>query len=128
MDKLLIACYGAALSMCLLSPVYSQDASQSTAPAEQTAPQTVPSGPQADLTGQTIYSSKGSKIGIVSSMTADAQGQQVAVVGVEKFLGMGGKNLQFPLSSLTPKDGGGYTTSLTSAKIRKLPEAKTGTD
>jgi len=129
MKKLLITCAAAALSAGLLSPVYAQDSSQPTAPATQapgaqTAPQTAPSSPQADLTGQTIYTSKGTKIGTVASMSSDAQGQQNAVVGVEKFLGMGGKNVLFPVSSLSPKDGGGYSTSLTSAEIKKLPEAK----
>lgn len=128
MKKLLITCAAAVLSAGLLSPAYAQDSSQPTAPATQAAPQMAPSSPQADLTGQTIYSSKGSKIGTVASMTTDAQGQQDAVVGVEKFLGMGGKNVLFPVSSLSPKNGGGYSTSLTSAEIKKLPEAKSGAD
>ncbi len=143
MKKLLMASTVALLSVASFSPVYAQGAG-SQAPASpaqqqtmtpdqgQMAPaqnQTQTTSPaagaamQADLTGQTIYSSKGSKIGTVSSMGTDTQGQQTAVVSVEKFLGMGGKNVQFPVSSLSPKDGGGYTTSLTSKEIKKLPEA-----
>ncbi|MDE2133998.1 MAG: PRC-barrel domain-containing protein [Alphaproteobacteria bacterium] len=137
MKKLLMASTVALLSAASFSPVYAQapasPAQQQTttpdqgqmAPAQnqtQTSP-TVGTAMQADLTGQTIYSSKGHKIGTVSSMATDAQGQQAAVVSIEKFLGMGGKNVQFPVSSLSPKDGGGYTTSLTSKEIKKLPEA-----
>lgn len=118
MKKLLMASTVALLSATSFSPVYAQDAG-SQAPASPAAG----AATQADLTGQTIYSSKGSKIGTVSSMATDAQGQQTAVVSIEKFLGMGGKNVQFPVSSLSPKDGGGYTTSLTSKEIKKLPEA-----
>jgi sporulation protein YlmC with PRC-barrel domain len=77
-----------------------------------------------EYTGKTIYSSKGTKIGIVSSVTTDAQGQQQAVVGIEKFLGLGGKNVMFPVSSLQAKAGGGYTTSLTATEIKALPQAQ----
>jgi len=123
MKKLLITCAAVAMSAGLLTPGYAQDASQPTAPPTQATPMG-PSAPvQTDLTGQTIYSAKGSKIGTVSSVSTDAQGQQNAVVSVEKFLGMGGKNILFPVSSLTAKDGGGYRTSLTAAEIKKLPEA-----
>jgi hypothetical protein len=79
------------------------------------------------LTGQTIYDAKGTKIGIVSSVSTDAQGQQQAVVGVERFLGMGGKNVMFPVSSLKSRTAGGYTTSLTPAEIKGLPEAAAAT-
>ena len=78
---------------------------------------------QSALAGQIIYSSKGTKIGTVAAVSTDAQGQQQAVVGVERFLGLGGKNIMFPISSLQPRTGGGYTTSLSSAEIKKLPEA-----
>jgi len=78
---------------------------------------------QADLSGQTIYDAKGTKIGVVSSVSTDAQGQQQAVVGVERFLGMGGKNVMLPVSSLKSRTAGGYTTTLTPAEIKGLPEA-----
>ena len=119
MKKLLITCAAAALSAGLFSPVFAQDATQPMAPS---SPSTA--APQADLTGQMIYSAKGTKIGTVSSMSIDAQGEQDALVGVEKFLGMGGKNVLFPVSSLIPRNGGGYATTLSPAEIKKLPEAK----
>lgn len=95
-----------------------------TAPAAAATP--APSD-QSALAGQMIYSSKGTKIGTVAAVSTDAQGQQQAVVGVERFLGLGGKNILFPVSSLQPRTGGGFTTSLSSTEIKKLPEASAST-
>jgi hypothetical protein len=130
----------ALFSTLSIASVYAQDtmtpASPAPAPAAQAAPAAAPSESaaattqtttQADLTGQTIYDAKGTKIGIVSSVSTDAQGQQQAVVGVERFLGMGGKNVMFPVSSLKSRTAGGYTTSLTPAEIKGLPEAAAAT-
>ena len=130
----------ALFSTLSIASVYAQDtmtpASPAPAPAAQAAPAAAPSesaaattqtSTQADLTGQTIYDAKGTKIGIVSSVSTDAQGQQQAVVGVERFLGMGGKNVMFPVSSLKSRTAGGYTTSLTPAEIKGLPEAAAAT-
>jgi len=132
-----------------IASVYAQDtmtpASPAAAPATQAAPAAAPTAAptsaaapsesaaaaatstQAGLTGQTIYDAKGTKIGMVSSLSTDAQGQQQAVVGVERFLGMGGKNVMFPVSSLKARTAGGYTTSLTPAEIKGLPEAAAAT-
>jgi len=133
MRKIPIA--AALLTTIFVAPVYAQD---TATPAATPAPAASPADPsaapaqsampaqnamQSEYTGQTIYSSKGSKIGTVTAVTTDAQGQQQAVVGVEKFLGLGGKNVMFPVSSLQAKAGGGYTTSLTSTEIKALPEA-----
>ena len=94
------------------------------APSAAAAATATPSpSDQTALSGQMIYSSKGTKIGTVAAVSTDSQGQQQAVVGVERFLGLGGKNILFPVSSLQPRTGGGYTTSLSSAEIKKLPEA-----
>lgn len=130
----------ALFSTLSIASVYAQDtmtpASPAPAPTAQAAPAAAPSesaaattqtSTQADLTGQTIYDAKGTKIGIVSSVSTDAQGQQQAVVGVERFLGMGGKNVMFPVSSLKSRTAGGYTTSLTPAEIKGLPEAAAAT-
>jgi sporulation protein YlmC with PRC-barrel domain len=128
----------ALFSTLSIASVYAQDtmtpASPAPAPAAQAAPAAGESAAaatqtttQADLTGQTIYDAKGTKIGIVSSVSTDTQGQQQAVVGVERFLGMGGKNVMFPVSSLKSRTAGGYTTSLTPAEIKGLPEAAAAT-
>jgi len=146
MRKIPIA--AALLSTIFVLPVYAQDAATpaatptpaaspadpSAAPAQAATPAAAPSDAAApaaapntamasEYTGKAIYSSKGTKIGTVTTVTTDAQGQQQAVVGVEKFLGLGGKNVMFPVSSLQAKSGGGYTTSLTSSEIKALPEA-----
>ena len=125
----------ALFSTLSIASVYAQDtmtpASPTQAPAAEATPVAAPSesaasastSTQASLTGQTIYDAKGSKIGIVTSVSTDAQGQQQAVVGVERFLGMGGKNVVFPVPSLKARTAGGYTTSLTPAEIKGLPEA-----
>ena len=73
-----------------------------------------------DLTGQTIYSSKGRKIGTVSAMSSDAHGQQAASVSIEKYLGMGGQTVLIPVSSLQARDKGGYTTTLSSTELKSL--------
>lgn len=147
MKKLLLTC--SAIAFGALSPGFAQTAAPQSAPAnqvQQTAPaatqdQTIPQGatssPQTgqmgqptattqDLTGQTIYNSSGRAIGTVSSMTVDAQGQQEAVVGIEKYLGMGGTQVLFPVSSLQAKDSGGFTTTLTASEIKKLPKYTNG--
>ena len=128
----------ALFSTLSIASVYAQDTMTPASPAPSPAAQAAPAAgesaaaatqatTQADLTGQTIYDAKGTKIGIVSSVSTDAQGQQQAVVGVERFLGMGGKNVMFPVSSLKSRTAGGYTTSLTPAEIKGLPEAAAAT-
>jgi len=86
-----------------------------------------PAAAQSDMVGQMVYSSKGTKIGSISSVSTDAQGQQQAVVGVERYLGLGGKNVLFPISSLKTRSKGGLTTTLTSSEIKQLPEATSET-
>jgi hypothetical protein len=127
MKNFLIAGAVLALAVGCLSPAEAQDSTTQaspTAPGPVSPPPSPAASTQADLTGQMIFSEQGSMIGTVSSLTTDAQGQQQAVVGIEKFLGIGGKNVLLPVSSLQPRTGGGYTTSLTAADMKKLPEAK----
>ena len=105
----------------------------SPAAAEDSMTQASPSAPapnnaaQADLTGQMIYNQQHLVVGRVSSMTVDSHGLTQAVVGVEKFLGMGAKNIAIPVSSLQPRAAGGYTTSLSTSDIKNLPEVQAGT-
>jgi hypothetical protein len=114
---------GFAVALGLSNPVWAQgmtpgdQTTQSSSPSQPAAP----SSANAGLTGQAIYSAAGREIGTVASMTVDANSQPAAVVTVEKFLGMGGKQVVFPVRSLQSKEGGGYTTSLSSAQIKKLP-------
>ncbi len=122
-----IACAVVALTAGCLSPAEAQDSTTQASPAASgpsSPPRSAAASTQADLTGQMIYSEQGNTIGTVSSLTTDAQGQQQAVVGIEKFLGIGGKNVLLPVSSLQPRTGGGYTTSFTAADIKNLSEAK----
>ncbi|MDE2499538.1 MAG: PRC-barrel domain-containing protein [Alphaproteobacteria bacterium] len=142
MRKLLIAFTVAAVGAGCCSAAYAQSSSSPTtapsqgvqtdhtqmtpgAPGEQPMPNQATPGQstQADLSGQMIYSEKGHKLGTVSSMTTDAQGQQAAVVSMERFLGMGGKNVVIPVSKLEARSGGGYTAELSASQIKKLPDA-----
>ncbi|MDE2264717.1 MAG: PRC-barrel domain-containing protein [Alphaproteobacteria bacterium] len=138
MRKLLIAFTVAAVGAGCYSAAYAQGSSSSPAtaqgmqsdqtqmtPGEQPMPNQATPGQstQADLSGQMIYSEKGHKLGTVSSMTTDAQGQQAAVVSMERFLGMGGKNVVIPVSKLEARSGGGYTAELSASQIKKLPDA-----
>ena len=93
-----------------------------TSPSNPTQGQTTAT----DLTGQTIYSAKGHKIGTVSAMSTDAYGQQTVAVNVEKYLGMGGQTVLIPVRSLQARDGGGYTTNLSSAELKALPTSTSG--
>jgi hypothetical protein len=146
MKKLLVTCAIAIAGVLALGTANAQYSSPSnsaapgmSSPQNQTMPQTAPSSPStqnpgmqgqsaqsADLTGQSIYSAKGTKIGTVSSMTIDSSGQQAAVVNVQRFMGMGGKNVTFPVSSLQARTKGGYMTNLTATEIKALPEYKGG--
>jgi hypothetical protein len=74
----------------------------------------------ADLTGQSIYSAKGRKIGTVAAMSTDTHGQQAAAVSIEKYLGMGGQTVLIPVSSLQARSAGGYTTTLSSTELKAL--------
>lgn len=77
-----------------------------------------------DLSGQKIYTSTGNVVGMVASMSKDAQGQPAAVISVEKKLGIGSTKVLLPVSQLQPRDsGGGYYTNLTTAQVRALPKA-----
>jgi hypothetical protein len=60
-------------------------------------------------------------------MSRGAQGEQYAVVIMEKVLGLGGRNLLFPVSSLALKNSRGYATSLSSSQIERLPEMQSST-
>ena len=147
MKKLLMTCAVAAVSAFVIGAAGAQPATQGmSSPQNQTMPQTAPSSPAtgqtmqgqgmngqsmqgsssqaADLTGQTIYSSSGHKIGTVSSMTVGSSGDQEAVVSVQRFMGMGGKSVMMPVSSLRARSRGGYTTNLTASQIKTLPEYK----
>lgn len=134
----------AVLALGLASPVFAQ----SSMPSDQTPTQSqpMPSSPStqtpmqqqqmtspssgsttaADLTGQAIYSSKGRKIGTVSSMSTDAHGQQAAAVRMGKYLGMGGQTVNIPVSSLQARSAGGYTTTLSSTELKALAKSGSG--
>lgn len=139
MTRFPVAC--AVLALSLASPMFAQDnkpsdqtpmpsppASSTQTPMQQQQMTSPSSGSTtaADLTGQAIYSSKGRKIGTVSSMSTDANGQQAAAVRMGKYLGMGGQTLNIPVSSLQARSGGGYTTTLSSTELKALAKSGSG--
>lgn len=105
-----------------------------TTPTQTTAPSTMShsshsgmsNARSADLTGQTIYSTKGHKLGTVVSMTTDSHGQQAALVTMGRNLGMGGKEVAIPVSSLQKRSKGGYETTLTATELKNLPATQGG--
>jgi hypothetical protein len=119
MNKLLIA-YAA---LAFGATAYAQEASPSDQPA--TSPpsrlQSTQSGP--DMTGQSIYDTDGHAIGIVDTMTNDTSGQRMAVVSVDRRLGLGARRVLFPTNSLQAREKGGYMTSLSEGQIEQLPKA-----
>ncbi len=96
---------------------------QSTAPSQQMSSPSQGSATSADLTGQDIYSAKGTKLGSVASMSTDAQGQQAVAVRMGKHMGMGGQTVLIPVSSLQARSNGGYTTTLSASELKALPKA-----
>jgi hypothetical protein len=137
----LLACSAIVLGACAVDQTEAQTATQPAAvpapppPAipEQGDPVPTagqPAGPAAslvDLTGKLIYAGGGHTIGTVISMSKGARGEQYAVVTMDKVLGLGGKNLLFPVSSLALKNRRGYATSLSSSQIKRLPETQSST-
>jgi sporulation protein YlmC with PRC-barrel domain len=97
-----------------------------TSPSTQMGPATQGQATATDLTGQTIYSAKGSKIGKVTAMSTDAHGQQAAAVSIERYLGMGGQTVLIPVSSLQARNDGGYATSLSSTELKSLATSGSG--
>lgn len=126
----------AVLALSVAGPVFAQDTSspsnqpmnppsEPSAPA-QSQPMNAPAQSNttaADLTGQSVYSAKGTKLGTVASMSTDAQGQQAAAVTMGKHLGMGGQTVLIPVSSLQVRSSGGYTTTLSATELKALPKA-----
>lgn len=129
------ACFSAPmLAQVAPSPPTTNPMNQAqTQPSQQAAPSsnqmTAPSQGNAitaDLTGQTIYTSKGKKIGTVAAMSTGSHGEQAASVTMEKYLGMGGQTVLIPVSTLKPRTAGGFTTSLSSKELKALPKTGTG--
>ena len=115
-----IAACGPALAKHHASPA--QTAQADATPTSDDQKSAVPAN--ADLTGQTIYTSTGNVVGKVASMTTDAQHQRTAVVSTEQRLGIGGVRILMPVSQLQPREnGGGYFTNMTQAQVRALPKA-----
>jgi hypothetical protein len=105
-------------------PSSNQSAMPANAPTQGDAMASHANPTTANLTGQAIYNTKGKKIGAVTAMTTDTQGQQAAAVTMEKYLGMGGQTVAIPVSSLEARQSGGYTTRLSSTELKSL--AKSG--
>jgi len=131
MSRSVTALAALSLAACLSSPAlakhHASHATQTAQADAQTSSSDQPAAgvpANADLTGQTIYTSTGNTVGKVASMSKNAQGQRAAAIGVEKRLGMGSTKILLPVSLLQPRDQGpGYFTNLTLAQVRDLPRA-----
>ncbi|WP_344098608.1 PRC-barrel domain-containing protein [Rhizomicrobium palustre] len=97
--------------------------SQGPAPGTQTSPgQTDASSLGGalvhDLTGQPIFDSKDMRLGAVRAMSKDHDGGQAVLLAIEKVDGLSGQVVSLPMSSLRPRKGGGFTTSLSTAELK----------
>jgi PRC-barrel domain len=130
MKKLLATCAIAALGLGLQGAALAQSntSGSATGSAAMSTPSAQPASAATNITaGQMVYDSSGAEIGSIKSVTTDSAGQKQAVVGVGKFLGLGTKDVEIPASKLSARSAGGYTTSLSSAEIKNLPEAPKAT-
>jgi len=95
-----------------------------TSPDSSMAPSATTGTLSSSSAGQVVYDQKGQTVGTISSVVNDSSGSQQAVVSVEKFLGMGARDVEIPASALQAKAGGGFTTTLTADQIKALPAYK----
>ena len=76
------------------------------------------------MIGLSVFSSDGSKLGSVQSVTAGSDGKVKAIrLKTGGFLGFGGKLVEIPEGKFT-KSGDNVQLGLTSDEVSKLPEAK----
>lgn len=80
----------------------------------------------ANLSGQTVYTAKGHKLGIIAAMSPGNHGEQAASVAVVNYPDMSGKTVLIPVSTLRPRGAGGYLTTLSATELRVLPASGTG--
>jgi hypothetical protein len=141
MRKLLVECAAIALGLGALCPIQAQSGSPPSAaslPPAASIPEqgdrvtttgqlAGPVASPADLTGKMVYTKKGRVIGRIVFMSRGAHGEQVAVVHIEEFYGIRGRYLLFPVTSLSPKSGLSYATSLSVSQIKGLSETQSQT-
>jgi len=76
------------------------------------------------MIGLSVFSSDGSKLGAVQSVTAASDGKVKAIrLKTGGFLGFGGKLVEIPEGKFT-KSGDNVQLGLTSDEVSKLPEVK----
>ena len=76
------------------------------------------------LIGLAVFSSDGSKLGTVHSVSAEPDGKVKAIrLKTGGFLGFGGKMVQIPDGKFT-KSGDNIQLGLTADEVSKLPEVK----
>src|SRR5262249_13959063 len=102
----------------------------STSPAMKPSSPTMPStsdkqsAAKNPMVGLSVFSSDGSKLGSVQSVTAGADGKAKAIrLKTGGFLGFGGKLVEIPEGKFT-KSGDNVQLGLTSEEVSKLPEVK----
>jgi PRC-barrel domain len=106
-------------------------ASRPTAPPEKPALTPRPSDKSVTapakanpLIGLAVFSSDGSKLGTVHSVSAEPDGKVKAIrLKTGGFLGFGGKMVQIPDGKFT-KSGDNIQLGLTAEEVSKLPEVK----
>jgi hypothetical protein len=104
----------------------------STSPAMKPSSPTMPSATDKQsaapaknpMIGLSVFSSDGSKLGSVQSVTAGSDGKVKAIrLKTGGFLGFGGKLVEIPEGKFT-KSGDNVQLGLSSDEVSKLPEVK----
>lgn len=77
----------------------------------------------AELTGKNVLSADGEVIGEVAGVSySEEHGENAARVEMEGFFGIGGREVEMPLSRLSATPEGDLQTSMTEDELKALPE------
>jgi hypothetical protein len=77
----------------------------------------------AELTGKNVLSADGEVIGEVAGVSySEAHGENAARIEMDGFFGIGGREVELPLSRLSMTAEGDLQTSMTDDELKSLPE------
>lgn len=81
----------------------------------------------AEVTGKDLLSADGEVVGEVTGVRfSDQHGEEVAAVELNGFLGIGGSQIELPLSKLSIAADGNVQTTMTDEELESMPEVGKG--